>query len=115
MNDKEKDNLLLAANNFKCICISINLLTDILKDPVLSKSINFKIPEYDTTSIKIGYWGELFSAKLFATKSILVEKGYGIRVSSREDTSLSAHNDTNWSPIFELEKFNQLAKLKAFW
>lgn len=130
MNDKQKENLILALNSYKNVCISIGLFTEFLTldaDDFLNAAID-PISEKDT--LMTGLYA-IFNNKNCSISNIYVsrlayntnvnepaiDKDYHIRVSNNDIVTADFKNINaeGWSQLIKLEDFDRINNLRSFW
>ena len=121
MNQKESDNLLLAIDKYKNVCISIGLFTEFLRNEPWFGLLE---PVTDKEVLMSGLYGRVGNTKIWVSKiannpelkAPAADEPYCIRVSNCENVTTRKNNKAEgWSPLLKLENFDRLNKLRAFW
>jgi hypothetical protein len=114
MNQKENDNLHLAINEYKHVCISINLYSEFLNNEVWPEIEPFT----EKQTLMTGLYARIRGSNIWVSKLAYYQNRADgpqhIRVSNNEIVSVKKSGE-GWSPLFILEEFDKFHELRAFW
>jgi hypothetical protein len=114
MNSKERENLFLAVQKYKHVCISLELYCEFLTDKSLGDLFG---PVSDRDILKLGLYGKIDDTSIYVSRMCdHVDETLHIRVSNIDVAIARVNYEAKgWSPLLKLEDFDRLDELKAFW
>lgn len=113
MNEKQEDNLKLAVSKYKNVCVSISLFTEFLTPTALTTDFN---PVTERDILAAGLYGKLLGSNIWVSRiNDSTDGKFYIRVSNTPQDQVNSRSTEGWSPLFDLEMFDRITDLKAFW
>lgn len=115
MTNKEYENLLLAIQKYKNICISIELYSEFLSNSYLNDKL---IPSSDHETFRLGLYGKIDETRIYVSRLCKLDDktDFYIRISDLDEISIRNNIEAKgWSLLLKLEDFDRLNDLKAFW